>query len=259
MNELDTLVENHLNLQVKISYGDHHDFLIRHGLIQCAHVLDIGSGNGVFVSRLSLDHPSIQFVGLDKRKSCIDSAHKLKSHNLEFTMLDMFSKDTLFDFSQFDGLLMRYFLLHVDHAQKILEFILKKSKHPTKLWIIDLDSSQFSCIPHHPHFDKLTNLVKEFCKKVSPEALGSLGVLPILKKLDFKNIVVEHLPFSSLNIPISELALYIKQEILCYSVMSGRSTNDAETSEIIQFIDEDLKSGKYQINYGMTLISAEIG
>lgn len=255
-SELDSFVQSHLNLQVKISYPDHHEFLLRHKLNECSQVLDVGTGNGTFVARLAQDHPNIHFVGIDKRKHCIDSCKP--SENFEAFQVDMFSRQNTFDFSRFDGFLMRYFLLHVDSAQKILELFKAKAKRPSRFWIIDLDWSQFACEPKSEAFDKLTGLVKDFCSKISVESRGGQNVLPLLQKLEFQNIVVENIPFSNRTIPLDELALYLKQEVQCYSIMSGRSPNDPETSEIVRFIDEDVKSGKYQISYGMILVSAEL-
>ncbi|MBL7665192.1 MAG: class I SAM-dependent methyltransferase [Bacteriovoracaceae bacterium] len=258
MNELDTFVENHLNLQVKISYREHHDFLLRHGLNECSHVLDIGCGNGTFVARLAQDYSEIQFVGIDKRKQCVESCQKLVSENFQAQQVDMFSRDSQFDFSQFDGFLMRYFLLHVDNSQKILEHLKNKLKRPSRFWIIDLDWSQFKCEPPHPTFDLLTKLVKDFCSKISVHSMGGQNVLPLLQKLGYQNIVVEHIPFSTQTIARDELTLYLKQEVICYSYMSGKSENDSETAEIIRFIDEDVRSGKFQVSYGMVLLFAEL-
>ena len=256
---LDPFVESHLNLQVKISYQDHHKFLLRHGLSGCSQVLDVGTGNGTFISKIALDHPSIHFVGIDKRKPCIESCKNLNIANFEAHQVDMFSRESSFDFSRFDGFLMRYFLLHVDNSQKILDLLKAKSKTSAKLWIIDLDWSEFSCEPKHPGFDKLTKLVKDFCSKISVETLGGQNVVPLLEKTGYQNIIVEHIPFSSSLIAIEDLALYLKQEILCYSRMSGRSSNDPETAEIIQFIDEEVASGRVQVSYGMILVKAELG
>ncbi len=256
--ELDALVESHLNLQVKISYPEHHAFLIRHQLNQCSLVLDVGCGNGTFAGRLAQDHPNIHFVGIDKRKPCVDSCKKLLCENFEAVQVDMFSRDSTFDFSRFDGVLMRYFLLHVDNSQKILDLFKAKSKRPSRFWIIDLDWSQLTCEPQSETFDKLTKLVKDFCSKISVDSMGGQKVLPMLQKLDYQNIVVENVPFSTQTIPIEEMALYLKQEVLCYSRMSGRAVNDPETAEITRFIDEDFRSGKVQISYGMILLSAEL-
>lgn len=258
MAELDSFVADHLNLQVKISYRDHHDFLLRHGLKDCSHVLDVGTGNGTFVARLAEDHPEIHFVGIDKRKPCIESCKKISAPNFEAQHVDMFSRTSTFDFAKYDGVLMRYFLLHVDNSQKILELFNQKSKRPSKFWVIDLDWSQITCVPHHPTFDKLMKLVKDFCSKISVDSNGGQNVVPLFEKCGFQNIVAEHVPFSKKTIPIEDLALYIKQEILCYSMMIGRGANDSETTEIIRFIDTEVKSGNYEISYGMILVSAEL-
>lgn len=258
MIELDSLVENHLNLQVKISYSEHHDFLMRHKLNECSQVLDVGTGNGNFVSRLAQDHPTIHFVGIDKRKYCIESCKNVVSKNFEALQVDMFSPKSTFDFSKFDGILMRYFLLHVDNSQKILELFKQKSKRPSRFWIIDLDWSKFTCEPQNEIFDKLTKLVKDFCSKISVDSMAGQNVLPMLKKLDYQNIKVENVPFSTQTIPLEELALYLKQEVLCYSIMSGKGIHDPETAEIVRFIDEDVRSGKFRVSYGMILLSAEL-
>ncbi len=255
---MQAFVDSHLDLQVKISYVEHHDFLIRHGLNKCSHILDVGTGNGTFVSLLAQDHPDIKFVGIDKRKHCIDSSKRLISKNFDTVQVDMFSRESAFDFSRFDGFLMRYFLLHVDNSQKILELFKVKSKRPAKFWIIDLDWSHFTCEPQNVYFDKLTKLVKDFCSKISVDSMGGQLVLPMLQKLNYQNIVVEHVPFSNRTIPIPELALYLKQEVLCYSRMSGKLINDPETAEIIRFIDDEFITGKFQISYGMILVSAEL-
>jgi SAM-dependent methyltransferase len=251
-------VEDHLNLQVKISYRDHHDFLLRHELKSCSLVLDIGTGNGTFVSRLAQDHPEIQFVGIDKRRLSMENAHNMKIENLQFQHVDMFSRSSSFDFSIFDGFIMRYFLLHVDNSKKILKLLKDKSKIPSRFWIIDLDWSQFHCVPRSEVFDKLTTLVKDFCSKISVDSLAGQNVVPLLEQLNFQNIVVENLPFSSSTMAMDDLALYLKQEVQCYSRMSGRALDDPETEEIVRFIEEDFRSGKFEISYGMVLISSDL-
>ncbi len=255
---LDSFIESHLNLQVKISYSDHHSFLLRHHLHSCSSVLDIGTGNGTFAARLAQDHLDIQFVGIDKRRQCIESCKKLVAQNFNIEQVDMFSRNGQFDFFKFDGFLMRYFLLHVDNSEKILAFLKEKSKRPSRYWIIDLDWSQFHCEPQNENFDKLTKLVKDFCAKISVNSMGGQKVLPILEKLGYQNIVVERIPFSTETIAIDDLALYLKQEVQCYSMMSGKGFDDPETTEIIRFIDEDFRSGKFKISYGMILISSEL-
>ena len=258
MTELDTFIELHLNHQVKISYSDHLNFLKRHGLSSCSRVLDIGTGNGTFVKKLAEDNPAIHFVGIDKRKSCIESAQKNLLSNVEVFKVDLFSRDGTFDYSTFDGFLMRYFLLHVDNAHKILEHLKEKSKRPSRFWIIDLDWTKVTCEPRHETFDQLIELIKHFCSKVSVESRGGENVVPLLQQIGFKNIVVENIPFSKKSMPLNDLVTYIKNEVLCYSYMIGKGTPDPRTKEILRFIEEEIGSGKYDVTYGMALVSAEL-
>ena len=232
--------------------------MLRHKLRECKRVLDVGTGNGAFAARLAQDHPEIQFVGIDKRKTCVGNAQKFVGKNFDVKQVDPFSRTSDFDYSQFDGFLLRYFLLHVDHSKKILELFKLKSKRPAKFWVIDLDFSSFSCSPPSEVFEKLVKLVETFCLKVSPEAMGGQRVLPVLQELNYQNCVSEHIPFSSESIPMDDFVLYLKQEVQCYSQMSGRPVNDSETVEIVQFIDEEVRSGKYKISYGMILMYAEV-
>lgn len=251
-SEFDIFVENHLNLQVRISYADHHEFLLRHGLAQCTRVLDVGTGNGVFASRLAQDHPGIHFVGIDKRKPYVDRC--VPAENFQAAVVDMFSRTDGFDLSPFDGFLMRYFLLHVDHSQKILELLKRKARAGARLWVIDLDWTKFECDPPHPDFDKLTELVKHFCAKISKDSLGGQRVVPLMREVGFRDIRVESVPFSARTIPLRELVLYLKQEVVCYAKMSGAPLPD----EVIRFIEQEVGSGKVDAKYGMILASATI-
>lgn len=253
--ELDALVEHHLNLQVEISYPEHRAFLLRHGLEKCADVLDVGTGNGAFISRLAKDHPGISFFGIDKRRPCIDACQRSIRENLGFSRVDMFGRQDDFDLGRFDGILMRYFLLHVDNSRKILELLQSKCKRPSRLWVIDLDWSEFSCTPRSDVFDRITKLVQDFCAHVSVDSHGANKIESLLRALDFQNIVVERAPLSYRSVSRDKLAQYLKQEVLCYSLMRGLTVDE----EILSFLEHDFKAGKCDISYGMTLVSAELG
>lgn len=258
MKTLEAFVNGHLDLQTKISYPEHHDFLLRHKLAECSRVLDVGTGNGTFAAKLAQDHPGIHVVGIDKRRECIESCQKVLRENFEAQQVDMFSRQSSFDFSRFDGFLMRYFLLHVDHAHKILELLQQKAQRPSRFWVIDLDWSKFDCVPQHATFSKLTSLIKDFCAKVSVDSSGGQNVVPLLEEFSFENIRRESIPFSSKTIAHEDFTLYLKQEVQCYTRMMGRPVHDPETAEILKFIEEEVKSGKHQVSYGMTLVSAEL-
>ena len=86
-------------------------------------------------------------------------------NNVSTYLIDLQDDHDLFSFQSFDGVVMRYFLLHVPNAKEILKNLQSKMKKGTKLWIMDVDLSEFRCQPSHPTFDKLTSLINGFCKK----------------------------------------------------------------------------------------------
>ncbi len=119
--DLDQVIEDQLNLQVKIAYGQHHQFMLDHGLMDCKKVVDIGMGNGLFLRTLAKDHPETMFVGLDKRQYFVDRCNALPMNNVSTYLIDLQDDHDLFSFQSFDGVVMRYFLLHVPNAKEILK------------------------------------------------------------------------------------------------------------------------------------------
>jgi len=258
MQELNTLIENHLNLQVKISYQDHHNFLLRHGLNQCKNVLDVGTGSGHFLKKLAHDHDEIQFVGIDKRIHLIESTMQEEFKNIQVFQVDMFSKNSNFDFSKYDGILMRYFLLHVDHSQKILDLLVKRAKRPSKIWIIDLDWSKIECIPKHPSFSHFLNPIKNFCQTVSKDSEGAKNIQAMLLKTGFQDVQSETISFNSKNISLLDFSQYLNQEILCYSLLLGKCQTDQEVIDALNFIKNYVKTKEVDVIYGMNLVFASL-
>lgn len=258
MSELNFLIENHLNLQAEISYQDHHQFLVRYGLNQCENVLDIGTGSGYFLKKLAHDHPNLHFVGIDKRIHLFESTNREKFKNIQTFQVDMFSKNTTFDFSKYDGILMRYFLLHVDHSQKILDLFINKAKRPSKFWIIDLDWSKIECIPKHPSFEYFLNPIKNFCQTISKDSQGGRNIHSMLLNSGFQDVRIESVPFHSKNTSLLDFSLYLKQEIICYSMLMGKSLKDSEVINALSFINNYVETNEVEVFYGMNLVFASI-
>ncbi|OFZ13973.1 MAG: hypothetical protein A2Z20_10075 [Bdellovibrionales bacterium RBG_16_40_8] len=129
--DLDPVIEDQLNLQVTIAYDRHHQFMRETRFDDCKQVLDIGTGNGLFLRRLAGDHPDKSFVGVDKRQHFLDRCNLTPMKNISFCLADVQDAQAI-KLSDFDGVLMRYFLLHVSNARDILKNLkskLKKGAH----------------------------------------------------------------------------------------------------------------------------------
>lgn len=251
--ELDKILDDQLNLQVELSYDRHHAFILKYGLNFCRKVLDCGTGNGFFVRTLAADHPGISFIGIDKRSHFVDRCNSFPVVNVSTIQLDVQDNGSNFNFSEFDGVLMRFFLLHVSNAKDILRSFKEKLNRGTHIWVIDVDLSDFHCEPKNPSFKLLNNLVSEFCEKNSIDTFAGQKLRPIFDELGFQDVVQISDPFTVDNTPIDEFVKFLTQETSCYSQMVGRSVDDSETAEILQFIKTVVKDKEVKINYGMTL------
>ena len=250
---LDSIIEDQLNLQVTISYDRHHEFMIKNGLTGCKKVLDLGTGNGLFLRKLAIDHPNIEFVGVDKRPHFIERCNSTLMQNVSSFQLDIQEDNSNFDFGQYDGIVMRYFLLHVPNAKEILKKLLSKLKKKAHLWVIDVDLSDFQCVPQNSSFELLGDLFHEFCSKNSIDTFAGQNLGPIFNELGFKNIIRLADPFSTKNTPIEQMVRFLKQETICYSQMNGRIQPDKPTVEVLNFIDSKVKTREVDISYGMIL------
>ncbi len=255
---LDQIIDDQLNLQVKMSYDRHHQFMLKHKLGECKSVLDVGTGNGLFVRTLAHDHPEIQFTGIDLRQHLVDRCNSVPMPNVRAERVDMQDPLSVFDFSQFDAVVMRYFLLHVPNAKEILQGLKSKMKQGTRFYIIDVDLSVFECTPENATFEKLKRLIGQFCEKNSIDTHAGQKLMPIFQELGFSDIIGVSDPFSTRTSSLDDMVRFMRQEALCYSQLTGRSENDVETAEILDFIEKQVGSGKFNVDYGMILWHATI-
>ncbi|MBW2596833.1 MAG: methyltransferase domain-containing protein [Deltaproteobacteria bacterium] len=72
--ELEKTIEDQLKLQVDLSLIRHHNFMIEHGLSDRKKVVDIGTGNGLFLEKIAEKHPQILFNGIDNKSHMIKRA-----------------------------------------------------------------------------------------------------------------------------------------------------------------------------------------
>jgi ubiquinone/menaquinone biosynthesis C-methylase UbiE len=248
---LDSLVESQLNLQIAIAMGRHFDFLIRHGLKSCRRVADLGTGNGGFLKTLAAKETAIQFVGIDKRESLLKRAAKNSPKNTAWLLVD--AQDSADSLQNLDGLLMRYFFLHVPNALEILQGWVPKLLSGGHVWVIDVDLADFRCSPPHPGFEALRSLVLDFCREHSVDSHAGQNIGPLLKEAGLKDVRSELDPFASSNTNLEQLAQFIKQEATLYHVLLGRPENDVSLKQIHDFAENEVRQGHAQISYGMIL------
>ena len=257
--ELQDLIDDQLKLQIEIAFTRHHEFMVRHGLNGCRSVLDLGTGNGAFLRRLAESEPKIQFIGVDKREALLDLAREKAPANTAWHLLDAEATVARLDYAKVDGVLMRYFLLHIPNARQLLQAWIKKLKPGTKIWIIDVDLSKFECQPMHPAFEKLATLVQDFCSVHSVDTNAGQKLGDLLADLGCKSVEFEADPFASDNTEPQALAKFLRQEAMLYACLLEKPSDWVDLTEISSFINSEVVIGRCRVSYGMVCWSATVG
>jgi hypothetical protein len=119
-----------------------------------------------------------------------------------------------------------------------------------KHWIIDVDLSNFECVPRHPSFDLMIELVNEFCSRNSIDTQAGQRLGTVLSDLTFKDIRSQADPFSTDNTRIDQLVRFLRNEVKLYShLLDEASTHQLD--KILHFIDSDVADRKVNVKYGM--------
>ncbi|MEQ8192179.1 MAG: class I SAM-dependent methyltransferase [Candidatus Eremiobacterota bacterium] len=254
---LEEVINNQLKLQVDISYSRHYSFMLKHGLPVCKNVLDLGTGNGYFLSRAASNNPEIKFYGIDNKPHMISAAMKLDSGNVEWKTGDIHDFTTLPSFTHIDGILMRYFVLHLADVMEILTRIGRNVKKGTVLWIFDLDLNQFVCEPSQKAFDSIRNLVQRFCDHYSIDSKAASLLPDLLRDAGFDLLEKEVEPFSNRKVEKELFQKFLSQEVYLYSNFLGESQDTSEMESIKNFIRHQAISEDYMVQYGIVMIAAQ--
>lgn len=231
--------------------------MVKHGLPDCKNVLDIGTGNGYFLSRVADNNRGIKFYGIDNKPHMISAAMKSDACNIEWKTGDIHDFTTLPSLSIMDGILMRYFVLHLPDVKASLAKIGEHVKAGTVLWIFDLDLNQFLCDPPQKAFDSIRDLVRRFCDHYSIDSKAASLLPDLLKSAGFQLLEKEVEPFSNRKVKKELFQKFLSQEVYLYSNFLEESQDSSEMKTIRNFIQHQAISDDYMVRYGMVMIAAK--
>lgn len=254
--ESESLIRKQLELQVELSFHRHHQFMLRHGLAQCQHVLDIGTGNGLFLERVAQRHPLLKFRGVDDKAHMIDEAKSRNEANLDWMQADALDERVQTAISTTDDILMRYFVLHMPDTRSTIPRILSSARPGTQLWIMDLDAGYSLCEPEHAAFSSFQGIVRSFCDKNSVE-IRSASMLPsILKNAGFEMNETAVEPFTNQEIDSKVFAEYLLREATLYHYFLEETSISESLDQLQHFLYNVMKPDTHFVRYGMAMISA---
>ncbi len=253
---LEEVIDDQLKLQVDISYSRHYSFMVKHGLSVCKNVLDVGTGNGYFLSRVAGQNRDIKFYGIDNKAHMISDAMKSNATNIEWHTGDIHDFGTIPPLSDIDGILMRYFVLHLPDIRELLIKIGEHVRKGTVLWIFDLDLNQFACEPHQKAFELIRNLVQRFCDHYSIDSKAASLLPELLGAAGFDLLEEEVEQFTNRNVEKQLFQKFLSQEVYLYSNFLYERQDTDEMNIIRHFIRDRAISKDYMVRYGMVMIGA---
>ena len=127
-------------------------------------VLDIGTGNGYYLNKLSNNFPDKKYLGIDHVANYIYLAKKhYSAQNLSFQV------DSLEDVNgSFDFVIMRLLLQHLTNAESSLDRVAKITKPGAYCLIIDsVDQSRF----FYPQLPEFTAFFEQFIEETTQQGL----------------------------------------------------------------------------------------
>jgi SAM-dependent methyltransferase len=252
--ELEKLIDDQLDLQVNISFDRHYSFMNENGLDRSHKVIDLGTGDGLFLEKVARKCPEKTFYGVDNQPVMIERANQRDTMNVKWIVGDINEPDTLPDLREIDGILMRYLALHLSHLEKNLRDLSASIRPSTNIWIFDVDLNHFTCNPPHHGFDLIRELLEKFCDVHSIDSKAGTKIPPLLKKTGFELITVEVEPFNNQVIELKLFKKFILQEAILYHHFLYNTCESEEISEISNFVNKIIDKDQRFIQYGMVMI-----
>ena len=245
-----------LALQVELSFDRHHAFMRKHGLTECGAIVDVGTGNGLFLGRVAQSNPDVRFSGIDNKPHMIEEARKRNIPNIDWIQADALDPITRTMLGSTQGILMRYFLLHLPDTRDALSRMLAEVKAGTRLWIFDLDTDHSRCEPYHAAYESFRDIVRRFCERNAVETRVGTVLPPILEALGFAVEEVTAEPFNNQAFVSPRFAEYLYWEAALYHYfMEGTDISDTLTA-LKHFLYDVMDPVTHFVQYGMIMITA---
>lgn len=154
-------------------------------------ILDIGCGNAYYLSKLALEFPELNFVGIDLNKELIKQGHKyIKEFKLNNVSLEHCSFIEYHPSEPFDFILSISTLLHTPNLlDKYFTMAYNSLNKNGRLIIIDCDDQFWLIYPEYAIFKKLLDAISSGYKQKNVDRYIARKLPGYLKNNGFKDII----------------------------------------------------------------------
>ena len=235
---MNTEIQRQLALQVSLSLDRHDTFLHQHGLETCGIVIDVGTGSGQFLKEVATRYPGIRFVGIGNKSHMVEAASNHAVSNVDWVLADALDDATAQAVERADGILMRYFLLHLQDTCSSLKRLLDSARPGTRLWIMDLD------------------LDNNICDDIKVDIRTGSHLPAFLDACGFDVDEVAPEPFNSKEVERVVFIEYVMREALLYHYHLYGSPGEKQLQPLREFLEGLVSDQDQFVQYGMVMISA---
>lgn len=254
--DMNTKIQRQLALQVSLSLDRHDTFLDQHGLETCGIVIDVGTGSGQFLKEVATRYPGIRFVGIVNKPHMVEAASNHAVSNVDWVLADALDDATAQAVERADGILMRYFLLHLQDTCSSLKRLLDSARPGTRLWIMDLDLDNNICDPPSQVFADFVGLVQRFCDDIKVDIRTGSHLPAFLDACGFDVDEVAPEPFNSKEVERVVFIEYVMREALLYHYHLYGSPGEKQLQPLREFLEGLVSDQDQFVQYGMVMISA---
>lgn len=260
--DYETMMADHLKLQVDVCFDVQHAFLERNGLNDCKSILDVGTGNGYFCCRLAQQHPDIHFTAIDMRQDMIDSAiataKELNVSNVEWHLEDITKglSDSLNKLH--DGILERFALPHIDGIELVLKTMQSLVKPNGWMWFAAIDLADMRSEPPHEAIALYKAALEGMYELHGIDGYGATRIPLLLKSLGVEVVAQQKETMSTKAMGNEVFQQFIACEARLILGVKEDLIPDEKLKQIDNFLEVEVAKNGCYADLGVVMIAARV-
>lgn len=234
-----------LTYQVEINRNIEIPLVNNEYIMEADEILDVGCGNGYFISQLASIHPQKKFVAIDEDSSMIDYA-KTDNHLDNILYYNVSYNDFNYE-KLFDVIIVRLVVHIVDDHKKFFAWIHNHLSIGGALIIIDADDENYSVYPELPYFSSMEKKTNDTINKI-----GMRDTKAIVRKELIESGFNEDRFFTySPNSILVDKALFYRYMIYVVRIEKGNEMPEEAYKELYEWYENENSFIQYGLYFGL--------
>lgn len=254
MNQRTELLDQMLQITTDLFFETESNLLLNGLPAVPTSILDIGCGNGVYLSKMNDRYPAAKCTGIELDQKMYSRADLRNDHRMR---LVQGSYEQLDGQDTFDLAIARLVILHIPDIDDFVNWLCKRLHHRSRVVIIDFDDTRFQGHEHLPLFISLYKNARQSLRR-----RRSFLDLPDILKLEFQHGGLAHIETKKYGIradsPSKKYALYAYMK-LSTEYLLGMPLSEDRADELNNWLrdpDSDIEIPMFGMSFGQTATHA---